>query len=88
MTSEEFEAQYAEGSGLSVEELHRFGRFAEPCDCGWPQCQGWQMGHQWEDALFYDKLRSTTAAELGYNPIKPEKYREIKGLCDHGARFR
>jgi hypothetical protein len=52
-----FEATYARESGGTVRDLHRFGRFAEPCDCGWEECGGWQMGHQWEDALFEDMER-------------------------------
>ena len=49
-----FEATYARASGGTVRDLHRFGRFAEPCDCGWEECEGWQMGHQWEDAIVED----------------------------------
>ena len=60
MTAEEFEAAYAQRSGLSVEWLHQHGRYAEPCDCGDPECEGWAMGHPWEDAIFEDELRATT----------------------------
>jgi hypothetical protein len=49
-----FEATYARDTRGTVRDLHRFGRFAEPCDCGWEGCEGWQMGHQWEDAIDED----------------------------------
>lgn len=51
MTAEEFEAAYAARSGVTVTWLHQHGRWAERCDCGEPECEGWAMGHQWEDAL-------------------------------------
>lgn len=59
LTAEEFEAGYAARSGLTVAELHRLGRYAEPCDCGEPYCRGWKMGHPWEDAIVEDELRRT-----------------------------
>ena len=46
MTLEEFEEAYAEGSGVTVEELHAMGLYGEPCDCGDDLCWGWQMN--WE----------------------------------------
>jgi hypothetical protein len=51
MTSDEFESAYAACSGVSVIWLHSWGRYAERCDCGDPDCQGWAMGHQQEDAI-------------------------------------
>lgn len=54
---EQFEAAYAARSGVTVEFLHQHGRWAEPCDCGTETCEGWAMGHQWEDALFENELR-------------------------------
>jgi hypothetical protein len=51
VTSEEFEAAYAGRSGVSVGFLHSRGRYAERCDCGEPDCEGWAMGHQQEDAI-------------------------------------
>lgn len=45
MSAEEFEAAYAERSGVTVEQLHEAGRHAEPCDCGDDLCEGWAMGH-------------------------------------------
>ena len=57
MTGEEFEAQYAARSGVTVAQLHAFGRYAEPCDCDVDMCQGWAMGHQQEDAIVEDGLR-------------------------------
>jgi hypothetical protein len=57
VTAAEFEAAYATQAGLTVEDLHRWGRFAEPCHCGDPECEGWVMGHQQEDALFEAERR-------------------------------
>jgi hypothetical protein len=42
MTAEEFERQYAERSGLTVERLRALGRVVIPCRCGWNECEGWQ----------------------------------------------
>ena len=50
-----FETAYAFDSNVTVEELHRWGRYAEPCPT---DCTGWMMGHQWEDALFEDERRT------------------------------
>jgi hypothetical protein len=58
LTAEEFEAAYAARSGVTVEWLHAHGRYAEPCDCGDEVCEGWAMGHQREDAIVEDALRS------------------------------
>ena len=59
ITAEEFEAGYAERSGVTVEQLHNRGRYAERCpgDCGWRGCTGWIMGHPWEEALAEDRER-------------------------------
>lgn len=43
MTKDEFEQQYAQRSGVTVDWLHSMGRYAAPCDCTEPECQGWQM---------------------------------------------
>lgn len=56
-----FEAAYAARSGVTVEGLHCHGRYAEPCKCGEDGCEGWAMGHQWEDALLEDSLRAAGA---------------------------
>lgn len=57
MTAEEFEAAYATRSGVTVEFLHSWGRYAEPCGCGEPECGGWAMGRQQEDAITENMLR-------------------------------
>jgi hypothetical protein len=59
VTAAEFEAAYAARSGVTVEQLHAWGRYAEPCDCDSDMCQGWAMGHQQEDAIAEDQLRAT-----------------------------
>ena len=42
-----FEREYATRSGVTVDMLHQWGLYAEPCrsDCDYETCQGWQMGH-------------------------------------------
>lgn len=45
MTKEQFEYQYAELSGVTVEWLHEHDQYAIPCDCGEDGCMGWQMKH-------------------------------------------
>ena len=45
MTKDEFERQYAERSGVTVEWLHGEGLYATPCDCEEEGCEGWQMVH-------------------------------------------
>ena len=58
MTAAEFEAQIARTTGVTVEWLHLGMRpVREPCDCGEPCCEGWQMGHQHEDAILENQLR-------------------------------
>ena len=42
MTAEEFERDYAERSGVTVEWL-REHRTVRPCDCDYEKCEGWQM---------------------------------------------
>jgi len=50
MTKEEFEAQYATRSGLSVEKLHICGQCAVPCDCNELGCRGWKMVDAMDEA--------------------------------------
>lgn len=57
LDSQVWAGQYAERSDVAVEVLAQYGRFPEPCDCDAPECDGWQMGHQWEDAIVMDALR-------------------------------
>jgi hypothetical protein len=57
MTGDEFEAAYADRSGMSVSQLHSLGLYAERCDCGEPDCRGWAMGHQQEDAIVENARR-------------------------------
>lgn len=55
---ETFERNYAAMSGTTVAALRAWGRYAERCDCGAPECSGWQMGHPWEEAIIEDRLRA------------------------------
>jgi hypothetical protein len=57
VTAGEWEAAYAARPGVTVEFLHSWGRYAERCNCGDPECEGWAMGHQQEDAIFEDAQR-------------------------------
>lgn len=57
VTIAEFEAWYAEGSGLPVGKLHFLGLYGEPCDCGQQYCKGWQITRPWEDAIVEDEIR-------------------------------
>ena len=43
MTKDGFEENYARNSNMTVEELHNLGLHAYPCNCGMPDCYGWQM---------------------------------------------
>lgn len=54
---DEFERAYAARSGVTVDQLHAWGRWAEPCDCGEDGCEGWAMGRQQEDAIWEDQFR-------------------------------
>jgi len=44
-TRKEFEAYYIANSGITLAQLRSLGRCAIPCDCGAPECRGWQMIH-------------------------------------------
>ena len=43
MTKDEFEAGYAERSGIMLERLHELGQRGVPCQCDYADCKGWQM---------------------------------------------
>lgn len=57
----EFEQQYAERSGVTVEWLHARNQYGIPCDCGEPDCQGWQMKHIEETDEESNRVTSTLA---------------------------
>lgn len=52
-----FERTYADRSNLTVEFLRSWGRWPEPCDCGYEAGPHWRMGYQWEDAIVMDECR-------------------------------
>jgi len=54
MNKEEFELQYAQRSGVTVEWLHKMDRCGIPCTCGEDCCEGWQMTHLDDDEDFKD----------------------------------
>jgi hypothetical protein len=43
MLKDEFEKGYAKSSGVTIEDLHKYGQEAVPCDCGEKSCCGWAM---------------------------------------------
>lgn len=43
MSVEEFEAEYAKRSGVSVEFLHEHNQYAVPCNCEENNLPHWQM---------------------------------------------
>jgi len=49
VTKEEFETRFAVNNGLFPRQLHFMGLRAVPCDCGAPDCEGWQMVSTAED---------------------------------------
>lgn len=58
---EAFEQRYAASSLMTVEELHAWDRYGEPCDCLEEDCASWRMGYQHEDALFEDDVHPAWA---------------------------
>jgi hypothetical protein len=48
--------EYAERSGVTVDFLREHGREVRACDCGEPDCEGWQMAHVREDAWFAEQM--------------------------------
>lgn len=43
ITRQEFEAEYAKKSGVTLAWLWEMGRISLPCHCEEDGCQGWQM---------------------------------------------
>jgi hypothetical protein len=58
LTREQFEVRYVANSNLTIAHFRAWGRYVEPCDCGDEICDGWQMGHQYDDARVEDAMRS------------------------------
>jgi hypothetical protein len=44
--AEQFEREYAERCGKTVEELRATGRVVRPCECDYENCEGWQSVSQ------------------------------------------
>lgn len=67
MTRDEFEARYAERSGMTIAELRAFNatyrRDIRPCDCGEEGCQGWQM----VNVQLYDEEQAALAVFTARN---------------------
>jgi hypothetical protein len=61
-----FEAEWCAGSGFTTGDLHLWGRWPEPADpasCDDPDCAGWHMGHQQEDALVAEMVRRSLVGQ-------------------------
>ncbi len=50
-TIAEFEQQYADASGVTIEWLREYGRYGAVCDCGDEICTGFKMCHRDDDPL-------------------------------------
>jgi len=48
-TRQGFEEAYAQRSNVSIHRLHELGLHAYRCDCGHPDCTGWQMLNKFGD---------------------------------------
>jgi len=87
LTKDEFEQRYAERSGITVAELYALGRYALPCDCGEPGCEGWQMAHDAAKEVQGKKTIIEFLQSLGCEfkivPYEPE----IVTCLDCGAHF-
>jgi hypothetical protein len=59
LTAEQFEQEYAENSGVTVEFLRENGRVVCSCECGDPICLGWQS------------INRTLAEEQGLEIVLP-----------------
>lgn len=47
-TRDDFEQDYARGSGLTLEELRKHGLVPVRCGCGGADCRGWKMFSEYE----------------------------------------
>lgn len=78
-TVEEFEAQYAARSGVTVEYLHLVGRRGAPCECGDALCDGFAMLHADEDlpsvgVLFLTHWQAMACLNCGLAGQTPESH--------------
>jgi hypothetical protein len=66
VTLEEFERGYADRSGLTVENLHAYGRRGRPCRCEQEGCEGWQMisDELWADPFIRMQAGVITPEEM------------------------
>ena len=83
ITQEQFEREYAERAGLTVERLREY-RAVRPCDCDYDLCQGWQMVSHLEAACI------DAAARAGVSPMEWEQqffdqYHRLPELSDFTA---
>lgn len=62
ISKEQFEQEYARNSLMTVDELHARGLHAEPCDCDYEKCRGWQMVNPLHHA---DETLEETIERLG-----------------------
>ena len=72
LTKDEFERQYADVSGYTVEQLHEMGREAIVCDCGSILCLGWQMVNVVDKATMMEWLQDAERATRVRAAATPE----------------
>ena len=58
LSAEEFAAEYASRSGVTVEWLRQHGREVKPCDCDYEECEGWQMAHVREEQFWREAIEA------------------------------
>ena len=88
MTAEEFERQYAERSGTTVEQLRKMGRIVAPCDCGEEMCEGWQSttAERLEDEKQWKAMDFEDDDDLDDEPPEDPKM-GICCICLDGASY-
>ena len=76
MTKDEFEQGYAAQGGITVDELHAMGWYAE--SCGDADSQGWQMMHTEEMRPPHDHMwQFNPAGRYYYCPICRQKSQRV-----------
>ena len=70
MTREEFERDYAEQSGMTIERLHQLGLAVVPCDCDYEKCQGWAMVSN--VAAIYEQWKRDPSIARPYEEFRAE----------------
>lgn len=67
----EFEEGYAARSGVTVQQLHDWGMYGAPCDCGNEGCKGFGMERPWSDNETFDAAPEFFRSYYGLAPAPP-----------------